>query len=151
MSTYICNAKGVDNSSHCSLCFPKYRKILKNEDFSRVFDKQKSLVGKYIVVWVGDAQEEYTRLGIIAAKRTFRHAVQRNRAKRLVREAFRHILVRMNDARPQDLVVVSRKSILNSKEQDVEKELCKLFSRLNLINREVKANEVAGNNSNKDL
>ncbi|MFU8780957.1 MAG: ribonuclease P protein component, partial [Kiritimatiellia bacterium] len=66
--------------------------------------------------------------GVIASKRTFKRAVERNRAKRLLREAFR--LERGALPQVYDFVLVARKSILASGIQMVRKDFRQLVSRL---------------------
>jgi ribonuclease P protein component len=78
-------------------------------------------------VWVGEARTDALRLGVVASKRTFRRAVDRNRAKRLLREAFR-----LNRSRVEgkgDLVIIARRRILDVKCQAVERELMWLLKK----------------------
>jgi ribonuclease P protein component len=60
-------------------------------EFQAVF-KQQPLRSKTIqfTVLATSNQREYARLGLIVAKRFERKAVHRNRARRLIRESFRH-------------------------------------------------------------
>ncbi len=74
-------------------------------DYRRVFDEGKSFPSRYFVMWVlpiktnGDGESSacvncndgfsLSKLGTVVSKKTFRHAVDRNRARRLMREAFR--------------------------------------------------------------
>ena len=72
-------------------------------------------VGKYFVLFSewAPAGIETHRLGVTAAKKTFHDAHERNRAKRLLREAFR--LSRNGlGAPPRDFVLVARRSILRA-------------------------------------
>lgn len=48
------------------------------------------------------------RLGLVIAKKHVRHAVQRNRMKRLIRESFRH---RQQSLRGLDVIVLARKGM----------------------------------------
>ena len=77
-----------------------------------------------MVVWFRYAPDAEGRLGVIASKRTFRRAVDRNRAKRLLREAYR--LNRRRFSNKYDLVVVARRRILDVARKEVEREMCKL-------------------------
>jgi len=106
--------------------FLRSARLIKNSDFQKVFANKTNLVGKYIVIWFGEGIENAgLRMGVVASKRTFRRAVDRNRAKRLIREAFR--LNRANFNTDKDLIIVARRRILDAKRQDVEHELAKIL------------------------
>lgn len=107
--------------------FPRSARLLLSRDFKKVFDQGVNVVGRFMVVWVGDGGGEGLRLGVVASKRTFRRAVDRNRAKRLLREAFRlnHAHFEAN----HDLVIIARRRILDARCQEVERELVKLLRK----------------------
>ena len=73
------------------------------------------------------------RVGVVASKRTFARAVDRNRAKRLLREAYR--LSRGDLASGHDIVLVGRRRILDVSCSDVEEDLLKLAGKSGLLNR----------------
>ena len=68
--------------------FPKLLKLRKRSEFQRVQKQGQRLVGQYICIDWKRSSLSLTRLGITASKR-FGAAHERNRFKRLVREAFR--------------------------------------------------------------
>ncbi len=79
--------------------------------YKRVFDGGKSIAGRGLVVWYmvpgepsGDA-----RVGIVASKRSFHDAVDRNRARRRMREVFR--LSRPGLTPGVELVLIARPRI----------------------------------------
>ncbi len=65
---------------------------------------------------------------MIASKRTFRRAVDRNRAKRCLREAFR--LECEVFSVPCDVVLVARKRILDQSMDAIRKDFCTLAFRI---------------------
>lgn len=74
-----------------------------------VFREKRSFAGRTLVLWLKRGADAGRRAGVVVSKRTFRRAVDRNRAKRLLREAFRL----SRGALPSDLeaVLVARAGI----------------------------------------
>jgi ribonuclease P protein component len=58
-------------------------------EFQHVYRNGKRYEGAFISVFVIDNQRSLHRLGVTASKKAVGKAVQRNRAKRLLRETFR--------------------------------------------------------------
>ncbi len=109
--------------------FPKRARLRLQSDFDRVFNGSKGIAGRCIVVWVRIYPESVGgRLGAVASKRTFHDAVDRNRAKRLVREAFRSIRHEFASC-GWDAVVVARARISRASSRDVAEELRAIMIR----------------------
>lgn len=119
--------------------FLRSARLLLSRDFKKVFDQQTNIVGKYMVIWVGDGEGDGLRLGVVASKRTFRRAVDRNRAKRLLREAFRLNRAHFNANR--DLVIIARRRILDVRRQSVEQEFVNLLHRAGITEAAAKTVE----------
>ena len=113
--------------------FPRARRIVRNADYQRIFSNGRRRAGRFQVLWVGSGKAVEPRVGVIASKRTFRRAVDRARAKRLLREAFR--LNREKFERDTDCVLVARRAILNAGRRDVEQDLLALARRCHVIRR----------------
>ena len=94
------------------------QRILSPLLFQRVMRQGKSYAGRYLVAFIHAEEGAAGRLGVVASKRTFRRAVDRNRAKRLLREAFR--LNRATLTGQDDVVLLARGKILAAKRQAVE-------------------------------
>ncbi len=101
----------------------RHQRIVKSADFQEIFNTGHKFVGKYLIMWV--VEKGAGRVGVVAAKKTFRRAVDRNRAKRLLREAFRLAAPQVGFA--GDIVLVGRRKILDVKMQQVEAELLNLI------------------------
>ena|GEM_PF-1108888 len=54
-----------------------------------VFDQQRTAHGHTLAMWVAELPDSDRRVGVVVSKRVIRDACDRNRAKRLLREAFR--------------------------------------------------------------
>ncbi|HAS83853.1 MAG TPA: ribonuclease P protein component [Verrucomicrobia bacterium] len=113
--------------------FNRTVRLLLNRDFQRVFGNKRSIAGKFMVIWNAQGEGAASRLGVIASKRTFRRAVDRNRAKRLLRESFR--LERAPMADDADLVIVARARILAAGIVEVRREFARLMDALGLAHK----------------
>lgn len=84
-------------------------RIRRRADFQQVYEHGTKLHGRYSTVFVLPNNQAVGRLGIAATKK-LGGAIQRNRAKRLIREIFRH-----NKITPGlDVVVVPRRELLEA-------------------------------------
>lgn len=72
-------------------CFPRQVRLLTAGDYQVVFNNTSSKVfaGEFLLL-ATKRNDDLARLGLIVAKKNEKHAVGRNRIKRLVRNSFRH-------------------------------------------------------------
>ena len=73
-------------------------------EFRRVFDGRRSVSDQVLVVYGAENGRDYSRLGISVSRKKVRNASDRNRLKRLVREAFQVEQIRAADRRGPDRV-----------------------------------------------
>ena len=119
------------NAPSRSLRLPRERRIVRGRDFQRArAEGQRLAVGCLVLNWV-DAKQ--TRVGVITSRK-IGGAVLRTRARRLLREAFR--LNQHQLARPVDLVLVARQSIVEKHFAGVEADLISALRRAGLLKLE---------------
>lgn len=117
----------------------RFEKLKENWVFRRAYNKGKSYVTPYFVVYILKNRTGSVRLGITAGKK-IGGAVKRNRAKRVIYAAFRNIC--RNIPGGYDFVIVARTRILAVKSQEVQRLLEKQLKAAGLWN-ELKENEQA--------
>lgn len=69
--------------------FPKDARLKKSREFSAVYKEGKRFDGRYMSAFVMRTEADTHKLGITASKKGIGNSIERNRAKRLLREAFR--------------------------------------------------------------
>ncbi len=110
------------------LLFSPYR--LPAGRFDPLFTEGQSLAcGALVLRWMPNGGDR-TRVGVIAAKRVFHLAVERSRARRLLREAFRLERPRLKVG--YDLVLMGRRNLLALSCDEVRVALMKLARRAKL-------------------
>ncbi len=85
--------------------FQRPLRLVNGAQFDAVFRRGSRSADQWFTILYRDNQSGHARVGLALAKKRIRHATQRNRIKRLVRESFR----RQRDNLPAvDLVVMAR-------------------------------------------
>ncbi|MFH2104529.1 MAG: ribonuclease P protein component [Chloroflexota bacterium] len=105
-------------------------RLIRSSDFKRVRRSGKSYAHPLVVLYVHVSERTGTRLGV-AAGRTIGNAVQRNRAKRLLREAARDLVRRL--APGFDLLLIARSPLPESTFSQTRDALAQLFGRAGLF------------------
>lgn len=108
--------------------FRPHERIHRREEFQRVYDRGVKFYSRFGTLFLFPNGLESARLGI-AATRKFGGAVDRNRAKRLIRDVFR----RNKIAAGFDIVVIPKRALLDVSltafETDYRRLLERRFSR----------------------
>lgn len=110
--------------------------------FREAFDRGPKHVGRLMVMWLRGGDGAALRLGTVASRRAFRRSVDRSRARRLLREAFR--LNRHRFAGALDVVLVARQALFGANRQDAERDLLRLAEKSGLLRRAGGAEEDRG-------
>lgn len=110
---------------------PKDALLRTSEEFRAVYDKGKRFEGRLMTAFVLPAGLDRHRLGITASRKMSRLAVKRNRAKRLLREAFRLTGREMDSLnRKYDWVFNARRSIIQEKADAVIVDLRRIIAQV---------------------
>ncbi len=105
--------------------FRPHAHIRRRVDFQAAYDTGRKMSGRHLLVFSLARPGQASRLGI-AASRKVGDAVERNRAKRLVRELFRRHPVPPGF----DIVVVPRRTLLDASFSSLEAEYVATLGRL---------------------
>jgi ribonuclease P protein component len=95
-------------------------RLRRPEEFRRVWSTGRSWAHTWFVLWALPNDLDHVRVGITASRKVG-NAVARNRARRLLREATRHLYPHI--ATGWDLVLVARPTLVTVKEPRVESAL----------------------------
>ena len=97
--------------------------------YKRVFDRGRPVKGRLLVAWRLFSEDADREAGVVVSKKTFHDAVDRNRAKRLMREAYR-LLVKSGDAPGRtEWIFIARAAIGAKTCADVMREMKWAFSK----------------------
>ena len=108
------------------------RKYLRDTgEFQHVYRNGKRYEGVFITAFVIENQELSHRLGVTASKKALGKAVQRNRAKRLLRETFRANETSLRElTRNYDWVLNARAAVVNQKLEAPREELKAIIEKV---------------------
>ena len=108
----------------------KARRIQKNSDYRLVYKHGKYEVGRLCVVYRMPVAKQKTRIGFVTGKKVG-CAVERNRARRLMKEVYR---LHQHEIREgYSIVIVGRAGRRKADYQRAEKELMYLFRKSKLL------------------
>ena len=94
---------------------------LPGSKYKRVFDRGRALRAHLLTAYVLKAEDAGRQAGVVVSKKSFHDAVDRNRAKRILREGFR--LVASELPPDADWVLVGRAALRGRCTADVMAEL----------------------------
>jgi ribonuclease P protein component len=99
---------------------------LGSDGFRATFDGNDTRAGRFLVMWLRKTEATRGQVGVMATKRIFPRAVDRNRARRLLRETYR--LNRNLLVPGVNLILLARRPICGAgvKQADVTREFARL-------------------------
>lgn len=121
----------MSDGPHLRLRLSRSMRLRRQADFRRIkLSGRRLALGCLIANWSALPEGSTPRMATITSRR-IGPAVVRNRARRLLREAFR--LHQRELAQPLDLVLIARNSIAGLRRADVEKDLLTALRRGGLL------------------
>lgn len=112
---------------------PDKKTLRKNNEFNAVYSRGRSKGGQYVVVLYKRNRFGFTRKAFVASKKVG-NSVERNRARRLMRAAYRSIFEKIKEG--YDIVFVARNTIRGRCEAEVERSMTKSLKNAGLIHSE---------------
>lgn len=106
--------------------FPKTDRILKRDLFRRVYEEGRKIQFRHFTAFVLAKQTDGARIGITATRK-IGNSVERNRARRLVREAFRKNKWLLPHG--VDIVINVKRSLVEAHYRDLEGEFITFLRR----------------------
>ncbi len=110
---------------------PKSQRLNLKKDFKWVAAGQK-LETKYLKLFIKTGDNVISRVGIAVSGKTFKKAHERNRARRLVAQAFQSTAYRLPPT--ANIVALPKEGILSVKSQDVLLDLEEILKHEKIIN-----------------
>jgi ribonuclease P protein component len=105
-------------------------RLTRSTDFKRVRNLGKSYAHPLVVLIASPSHEDHIRVGVTAGK-ALGIAVERNRAKRLLREATRPILPSLRPG--WDVILIARQPLLSAGFEDIQFAIRQLLRRAKLL------------------
>lgn len=104
--------------------------LKRNRDFNRLYLRGRSYVTPSLVAYVQKNRQKEVRIGITTSKK-IGNAVQRNRARRIIRESCRKSMPNIKPG--YDIVLVARKRATQIKCGEILNALTKMLNQANIL------------------
>ena len=91
--------------------------------YKRIFDRGRSIKGRLLVAWHLESPDADRMAGVVVSKKSFHDAVDRNRAKRLMREAYRLLVQAGEMPERTEWIFIARSAIGGKKVADVMEDM----------------------------
>lgn len=107
----------------------RHQRLTRSSGFREAYDQGRKFVGRYMVMYLRSGEGAALRLGVVTGRKVG-PSVDRSRARRLLREAYRrHRHLWQGDV---DVVLVARAALLKADWEDVVADLTALAQRAGL-------------------
>jgi ribonuclease P protein component len=109
---------------------PRKQRLTGSELLQETFKQNHRFVGHLMVMWIRSGNDASLRVGVVAG-RTIGNSVERHRAKRRLREAFR--LNRHHLQGKCDVVLMARERLIKASWDEVQSELIELAGQAGIV------------------
>ena len=124
-------SQSIDRQTLLNYRLPKDGRLRKPAEFRLVYQRGKRFEGRFVTVFIMPSETVFQRLGITASKKISNKAHDRNRAKRLLREAFRLSRAELNELDTKfDWVLNARRSLLRVKLEKPLEEFRQIIAKI---------------------
>jgi ribonuclease P protein component len=114
-----------------SQALPKRRRLRARADFQKVYAEGQRYNGRLLAAFLRKNELAEHRLGVTASHKAIGNAVDRNRAKRLLRELFRRSAADLKGLQQTyDWVLNAKRSLLDSDEEHRFREFRKIIAQV---------------------
>lgn len=104
-----------------------------NSDFRRLYNRGKAVTDPALVIYYSKNRAGICRIGITTSKK-IGNAVERNRSRRVIKEAFRKVCPDLNPC--YDIVMVARSKTKYLKSTRIEEVLKRIFENEGMLKSE---------------
>lgn len=124
-------SQSIDGQTLLNFRLPKENRLRKPAEFRLVYERGKRFEGRFLTVFISPSETGFQRVGITASKKISNKAHDRNRAKRLLREAFRLSRAELDELDVKfDWVLNARRSLLKVKLEKPLEEFRQIVSKV---------------------
>jgi len=113
-----------------SRTLPKSERLQRGYQFRSAYEHGRKFIGRFVVLYAVNDPPAGRALGVVTSRKVG-NAVVRNRARRLLREAYR--LNKQKLKTNLQIVMVARSAINGKRRQDVEADLVRLFQAAGIV------------------
>ncbi len=124
-------SQSIDRQTLLNFRLPKENRLRKPGEFRLVYERGRRFEGRFLTVFIMPSETAFQRVGITASKKISNRAHDRNRAKRLLREAFRLSRAELDELNVKfDWVLNARRSLLRVKLEKPLEEFRQIVSKV---------------------
>lgn len=111
--------------------FSKKNRLKKRDEFNLTFKKGKTFKNRFLKVKVKKVKNEEKKIGFVAPVKIFKKAVERNKVKRMLREAFKPFLEKIPEG--NYIILIAKKGIEKKELEEIEREINKILIQANIL------------------